>query len=317
MPFVWAIGLDMPSQEHESILELFRNRPLLAPEMLEEVFEERLPPFREVRIDSENITEIVPRELRADLVVNLVDEAPVLTIVVEVQLNSDPDKEYVWPTYVTGARMRHRCPACVLVVVPDPTLAKRLARPILVGPGPSQITPLVLGPRSIPAITDVEEAKERPELAVLSAMAYGDSEVAIPVALAALAASAGLEADKQRVYGDAVFASLNVAARLALEALMAIPNYEYRSEFARKYYKQGKDDGLSEGLNEGRNEGRNEGLAPLVHLLERRLRRPLTTKERVAVDVRLRKDGAIVVGDVVLDWSSEDLEGWLAATPQQ
>lgn len=293
----------MPSQEHELILELFRNRPVLAVELLEEVFKEKPPAYRVVRADSENLTEIIPRELNADLVVLVEDEQAVLSIVVEAQLNWDADKEFVWPTYVCGARMRHRCDACLLIVAPNAALARRLSMPIRLGPGRSWVTPLVLGPEGIPVITDVHEAKERPELAVLSALAHGETDAAVPVALAALEAVAGLDSDKQSVYADAVLASLGVAARLALEAQMSIPNYEYRSDFAKTYYKQGKD--------EGRNEGRNEALA---QLFERRLGRPLTVKERETLERKLKTEGATIVGDVVLDSSREELEVWLTGT---
>ncbi len=307
----------MPSQEHEAILELFRNRPTLAPEMLEEVFKETLPLYQDVRIESENLSEIVPRELRADLIVQLLDDKPVLAIILEAQLEWDPDKEYVWPTYVCGGRMRYRCPACLLVVVPDPALAKRLARPIRLGPGASWITPHVLGPKGIPVITDVEEAKERPELAVLSVMAHADSDVAVPVALAALKAIAGLDTAKQDVYNDLVLAAVNDVARLVLEAKMALPNYEFRSESFKRKWQAGLDAALNEGLSKGLSKGRDEGrLETLVHQFERRLRRPLTTNERTVLDARLRTEGAIVLGDVVLDLSPAELEVWLAATRQ-
>jgi hypothetical protein len=46
-----------------------------------------------------------------------------------------------------------------------------------------------------------------------------------------------------------VYNSLNEAARRALEAMMK--GYEYQSEFAKKYYGQGRDDGRDEGRKEG------------------------------------------------------------------
>lgn len=55
----------MPSLHHEALLQLFRNRPLLAPELLREA----LPPFSEARLESAELTDIQPAEYRADLVV--------------------------------------------------------------------------------------------------------------------------------------------------------------------------------------------------------------------------------------------------------
>ena len=47
------------------------------------------------------------------------------------------------------------------------------------------------------------------------------------------------------------------AARRALEKLMASGNYDFQSDFARKYLARGRQ----EGRQEGREEGREEGLA--------------------------------------------------------
>jgi hypothetical protein len=68
----------MPSLQHEALLLLFRNRPLLAPELLRDVLHQPLPLFTEARVESAELTDIQPAEYRADLVVLLLDEQPVL-----------------------------------------------------------------------------------------------------------------------------------------------------------------------------------------------------------------------------------------------
>ncbi|HVK67528.1 MAG TPA: hypothetical protein VM694_23745 [Polyangium sp.] len=73
-------------------------------------------------------------------------------------------------------------------------------------------------------------------------------------------------------------------------------------------------EGLEDGRQKGREEGLQTGLAPLAHLFERRLRRPLTSTERATLAERLLQQGAERLGDVVLDLSPEDLATWLAAT---
>ena len=99
----------MPSQLHEMLLLLFRNRPALAPELLKEALGIELPAYSEVRLESAELTEAVPAEYRADLVVLLVDGKPVLGIVVEVQLKPDARKRFSWPVYVAGLRARLEC----------------------------------------------------------------------------------------------------------------------------------------------------------------------------------------------------------------
>jgi len=186
----------MPSQLHEMLLLLFRNRPALAPELLKEALHVPLPAYSEVRLESAELSDVVPTEYRADLVVLLVDGKPVLGIVVEVQLAADPQKCFSWPVYVAGLRARLKCPCCLLVVTASDKIAEWAREPIVLGPG-GELIPLVVGPLGVPVIADPDRAKQDPELAVLSVMAHGrgDVETAVQIALSALAASVPLDED--------------------------------------------------------------------------------------------------------------------------
>src|SRR5579863_3585330 len=118
---------------HEALLALFRNRPSLAPEMLQEVFGVELPRYSEIRFDEADFTQLVPTEYRADLVVLLWGGKPVYGIVVEAQLAPDPDKHFKWPVYQTVLRSKLKCPACVMVVTPIEEVARWAAKPIDTG----------------------------------------------------------------------------------------------------------------------------------------------------------------------------------------
>jgi hypothetical protein len=61
----------MPSMAHEILVDLFKNRPSLAAEILVEVLGFSLPDYTEARIASADLTEIQPAEYRADIVVIL------------------------------------------------------------------------------------------------------------------------------------------------------------------------------------------------------------------------------------------------------
>ena len=71
-------------------------------------------------------------------------------------------------------------------------------------------------------------------------MAHGKAEAGASVALAALAAVAGLDEERGLLYWDLVLLSLSDAARAALEELMAAGNYEYQSDFAKTHRAQGR-----------------------------------------------------------------------------
>src|SRR6185436_17325929 len=137
----------MPSQLHEVLLQLFRNRPLLAPELMRDALHCELPAFTEARIDSADLTDVEPAEYRADLVVLLLDGVAVYGIIVEAQLARKPRKKFVWPVYATSLRARLEVPVCVLVVAADDAIARWAAQPIDLGNG-NVFRPLVLSSRS-------------------------------------------------------------------------------------------------------------------------------------------------------------------------
>jgi len=212
--------LPVPSQLHEVLIMLFRNRPEMAPLLLREALHVELPAYTEVRIESAELTEAVPAEFHADLVILLVDDKPVLGIIVEVQLGIDKRKRFSWPAYVAGLRARLKCDCCLLVVCPSASTAKWAAAPISMGPG-GQLIPLVLGPDGMPVVTDAAKARRFPELALLSVMAHGQGDVqtAVNIARVAAAAASDLASDNQALYLDLIESALGEAARKAFEML--------------------------------------------------------------------------------------------------
>jgi hypothetical protein len=268
----------MPSMAHEILVDLFKNRPPLAAEILAEVLGVSLPPYTQARLAATDLTEIQPAEYRADAVVVLLDrDIPVRVIIVEVQLAVDPRKRFSWPAYVTVSRAIHGCPADLLVVAPEPLLAGWCAEPIEIGVPGFVLRPPVLHRTNVPVVTDPAEAARRPELGVLSVMAHGETGEGTTIAAAVLPALRGLDEDRARFYYDLVYNSLNETARRALEVMMK--GYEYQSDFAKKYVAEG----LAEGLAKGRAEGRAEEAARnlLTVLRVRGLTVPDAVRERI------------------------------------
>jgi hypothetical protein len=233
----------MPSLSHEALLLLFRNRPELVPELLRDALHVELPAFTEVRVESADLTEVVPAEYRADLVVLLVDGKPVFAIAVEVQLQRSERKRFTWPVYVAGLRARFECEAAVLVVTPTEELARWASEPIRLGPS-GTLTPLVIGPGSVPVVTDKVKAQAEPELAVLSVLAHGRGPVERAVAVA-VAAAAGLtrveDPELFVLYSDLIDSAISEAARKAFQMLPE--GYQFQSEAIRKSLEKGKAEG--------------------------------------------------------------------------
>jgi predicted ArsR family transcriptional regulator len=99
---------------------------------------------------------------------------------------------------------------------------------------------------------------------------------------------------------DVIFLHVPQATRKHLEALMASGNYEYQSEFAKKYIAVGRAQGLEQGLEQGR------ALAILGFLEARgfsvaeELRaRVLATRDHAQLDTWLRRAATCTTLDEV------------------
>jgi hypothetical protein len=157
--------------------------------------------------------------------------------------------------YVAGLRAKLRCPVVLLVVVPDDAVAAWGRRPIELGHPGFSLQPIVVAPRDVPRITDVEGVA--PELVLLSAIAHPQPEMARAVATI-------LEAvpdEMKRVYLTLVLAAWPPRLTQDLEALM---RPELEAQMKELTYKVGHNNGvlqgIEQGLEQGLEQGRVEGL---------------------------------------------------------
>lgn len=244
------------SLSHEGIIELFRGAPRLVAEVMRAAFDLGLPDTPAQPVEA-TLGEVVPTEYRADLVVALEG----VRVVIEVQLSKSSRKKRTWPNYVTTLEAREDCQAYLLAVTDSPDVARWAREPIVFGNPGSVFVPLVLGPESCPRITDAKVARQHPELAVLSAILRAGAEPDRESLIAAMAGAVTLDDNRDTLYGDMVLHAAGPLAQQVLEAFMSTSQgYEYRSEFARKYYSQGREEGREVGREEGREEGREVGL---------------------------------------------------------
>jgi hypothetical protein len=255
----------MPSHLHEILIEMFRDRPTLAAELLRGPLHVPVPDFDDARMSPSDLTDFAPTEYRADAVVTLVDgDVAVLAVVIEVQLRLDIRKRRSWPAYVATLYARLACPVALLVVCPAQAVADWSAAPIVFGPPGSVLTPLAIGPAQIPVITDRDTAQRIPELAVLSALAHGTSPDPAPVFGALLTALSVVDRDHASLYTDLILSVLPAAARVSLEEFMVIADYEFQSDFYRRRIRAAAAEAQARGEAEGRAQGEAEGRARAV-----------------------------------------------------
>jgi hypothetical protein len=269
----------MPTLEHNGLVEMFRENPSLAPHFLATLFALAVPPHATVGVVESSLDQMIPVEFRADLVLELRDAkgTVVLAIILEVQRDQDPDKSYAWPVYVSAVRAKKRSPAIALVVAPDAAVAAWAAQPIDLGLGCGTLRPVVLGPASVPEVTDPAVAEREAELAVLSAMAHGNGPKGLAVLRAALGALGRLDQEHAAVYFQIVYNVLREPMRQALEALMEGQTEDKATfpPFVQRLIDRGK--------LEGRREGRVEGLRDALFQLLAHAGITLTEEERARI----------------------------------
>src|SRR5699024_7416987 len=120
----------MPSIEHELPLDLIRNDPWFAVELVKEVRGEPLPEHTRVRCDASEATRTAPSQLITDSLVvcerpplpheKRTEPVPVLGIITEPQHTWDPRKSYSWPCYVANILTDSSARSCFWCSPPPP-----------------------------------------------------------------------------------------------------------------------------------------------------------------------------------------------------
>ena len=122
---------------HEAPLELVRQCPGIAVDLLRAMTDVPLPADLKADLGPTSLNAIVPAEFTADAVVVVTDQTtktPALVIVVEPQGRDDKTKAYSWPAYLAIVREAVRCPSAVLLVIcPDPHEADKCRQVIKMG----------------------------------------------------------------------------------------------------------------------------------------------------------------------------------------
>jgi hypothetical protein len=241
----------MPSRLHETLIEMFRDRPAFAAELLGQTLRIPVPEFDEAHLSSADLTNVVPTEYRADAVVTLTQAgALALAVIIEVQLRVDGRKRLSWPAYVATLYARMGCPVALLAICPTPAVAEWAATPIAIGPPGSMMLPVALGPEQVPVVTDPDEASRLPELAILSTLAHVTRPDRNALFNALFTALDTLEPDRAALYTDFVLAVLPSESRKFLEDYMTTTSHRYQSDFARRYFAEGEAQGKAEGKAE-------------------------------------------------------------------
>jgi hypothetical protein len=234
---------------HEAPLELIRQHPALAVDLLRAFTGLTVSEKADIRLGPNSLNAIVPAEFTADAVVIVSDPVtndPQVVIVVEPQGRDDQTKRYAWPAYLANVRSAVKCPTAVLIVIcPDPHEAEKCRPVIEMGHPGWDLWPIVIDPQHAP---DADGASPYLTLflACLPALDMTDLSVAERV-LAAIRDSGASDADRTRL-SVIILKRASAAARQILEDLMQTT--EWTDEFVDGYFNRGREQGRKEGIAE-------------------------------------------------------------------
>ena len=256
----------VPSQIHELLVSILTNDPSIIVALARSAGLE-LPDDTAVRCVSVSIPNPIP-DLRSDgLAAFERGGRAVLALPVEVQLRVDPQKWRSWPRYSTEAHWHYGVPVALLVVTPYENVAAWARRGCSLGYSIPEFRPLVIGPEAVPVIASEDEARRRPGLATLSALAHSDNERVVRAALGAI----GELPDEERVvYCEAIMGKVDAAMKATLSKEL-IEKWEFEPWFLEMLFardlRERYEAGLAEGVAEGEGRGR---AAVLLRLLAAR-----------------------------------------------
>lgn len=166
----------MVSQAHEVRHQIFREDWELAPKVAAGLGIEFPRCFGATELSTEvNETKVLER--RVDTVLRYESEAGPFLMLIESQTSEDPLKPSSWAYYTSYLWTKHKLPTCLMVVCSD-RVTERWARKVRQS-GPLfmptlTLQPLVIGPSSVPLITDPEQMRADLKMAALSVITHPD-----------------------------------------------------------------------------------------------------------------------------------------------
>lgn len=241
----------MVSSNHEAMHRIFRSHP----EVFGRAFEALGLPFpapREITLLPNDLTEIEPLERRVDTLLRIdTDEGPFL-LLVEAQGSIVSTKPSAWAYYLAHLYAKYKVSPVLLVVCQDVATANWARGPWHIGPQQwtsLTMSPMVLGPHNVPAVTDPCVAAADIPLATLSAITHAN-EPCIDAILKTLAtALQSIDEDDALIFAELTELGLGKGpAGRTWRQLMTVDLSFFRSETSQRLRAEGQAQGRAQGV---------------------------------------------------------------------
>ncbi|MEU6720006.1 hypothetical protein ABZ897_51850 [Nonomuraea sp. NPDC046802] len=215
--------------------------------MLQALFDLPIPEAGEGRLASPDLSQADPGVCRADgAILYGKKKKEKYGVIVETQRSKDETKHYSWLEYIANFRAREKCPVCLVVLCPDPEVARWAEKAITTGHPGLELIPKVIHPGNTPVITDVAQMLGNIGLAVLSTIMRGNSPEGEAIFEAMLAALDSIDRETAWRYARYINVSLTGDEQKKWESLMAMQTYPYQGDYAEGLLAQGRAEGEAE-----------------------------------------------------------------------
>lgn len=222
---------------HEALHQVFRESPNLFAETIQRACGRDFPEIVESELIDSDLTEIKPIVRRPDTVIKAETTRGPQLLVVEAQNREDRSKIRSWAYYLAYLENKYQIPATLLVVTPDLETARWARGPFRLGSTGLQnlrLDPFVAGPDNTPFITDLEQAVDDVDFAVLSTLTHR-FDPDIEKALGTLAQAIDTMQPKQSaLWADLTEVGLEGCAQEIWRQIMQTMQYEFGSQLARQ-----------------------------------------------------------------------------------
>ena len=264
-----------PSPEHEALHRVFQYDEKLFARSLASILGKPVPEPVDVSVVNVDLTETRPIERRADTVLlaqYLEGASPRRYILlIESQTDDEETRRRRWPYYVGFLQDKYDCPVVLLVVCSKRDTATWARQPIIIGlPGLTcmTVTPVVLGPDNVPAVTTVAEASQDVPAAVFSALTHSRGPEARAILEALAAALDTIDTETAEFLAEFTGIGLgDTDGQKIWKVLMSTVTYPYVSSLRSQFREEGRAEGREEGRAEGQTAGR---AADILRILDRR-----------------------------------------------
>ena len=231
---------------HEAPLELIKQHPALAVDLLRAVTGMPLRAGLDVRLASTSLNTVTPVQYSADSVVVVSDPntgEALIAIIVEPQGRDERTKKFSWPVYLANARKEIGCDSAFLIVVcPDPAEAEGCREVIPLGHPGLELWPIVIDPEHAPSGEDAGPYM----LLFLACLPALDMETpAVAHRVLTAIRDTGASYAERKTLATIILVRASEAARRLLEGMMQ--TMEWKSDFIESYEERGLEQGVEQG----------------------------------------------------------------------